>query len=88
LVEAARHPALKAVEAATLGASFLEKFIHSHQIMFASNSKMGKKGRYGVYLSTAKNIFDDKNMFSAREESFPGPIKRTASRYSIRGSEG
>jgi hypothetical protein len=27
-------------------------------------------------------------MFSAREESFPGPIKRTASRYSIRGSEG
>jgi dolichyl-phosphate-mannose--protein O-mannosyl transferase len=49
VVEAAHHPALEAVEAASLRASFLETFILSHKLMFASNNKMGKIGKYLAY---------------------------------------
>ncbi len=44
LVEAAKHPALEAVEAVRLAATFWEKFISSHQLMFESNKKMGRIG--------------------------------------------
>ena len=49
VVEAAHHPALEAVEAASLAASFWENFFYSHKLMLAVNSKMGKKSKCLAY---------------------------------------